>query len=288
MTSSDFYLTLLSNSSFQHFPENKTSSFTVKLPRTINLEGKYEVALCEISYPMTFDNVTKDHNIFLIEGNISSGGVQENFSIYYELEVGHYQSVEEIVQALNHTIVTKTPGVDPSWRLRLEVFHYDSEENCVRIEKEKFELLCTKITEKQSSLTAKKDPKVQVTAYFQNRLALQMGFEPNACILTGKPSRNPCLKLGYPEQIFIYADIMEPQMFSDMHGQIIKAVQATDSNQHFGDLCSRSYTDRNYYPVLRNTIDSISIDIRDCATGVFAPFAFGNLYVLLHLRRAKN
>jgi hypothetical protein len=288
MTSQEMYLTLLSNSSFLDYPENKTSSFTVKLPRTINLEGKYEIALCEISYPMTIDNVAEGHNSFVIQRIIKSGTSEENFDITYKLEVGHYRTIEEIVQALNHAVLHNTPGVDTSREDELEMFHYNVFDNSVKVDKATFETICLALTEAQTSLSGKRDRVVQVEAFFQNRLALQMGFEPDACVLTGKPSRNPCLKLGYPEQVFVYADIMEPHMFSDMHGQIIKAVQTTDSNQHYGDLCSRSYTDRNYYPVLRNTIDTISIDIRDCSTGVQAPFAFGNLYVLLHLRRALH
>ena len=52
-----FYLTLPSNSSMQIFPNNKQSSFTVKLPDVLNLTQPYEVALVEVNY---MPNITTD------------------------------------------------------------------------------------------------------------------------------------------------------------------------------------------------------------------------------------
>ena len=36
------------------FPDNKTTSYRVKLPHTINLNGEWEVGLYSISYPNTW------------------------------------------------------------------------------------------------------------------------------------------------------------------------------------------------------------------------------------------
>ena len=53
---SEFYVTLPSNSSMQYFPDNKTSNFVTKLPRTLQLDGEWEVGLAEIVYPHTWYN----------------------------------------------------------------------------------------------------------------------------------------------------------------------------------------------------------------------------------------
>ena len=45
MSGTHFYLTLRSNASSDVFPDNKTTSYRVKLPQTIDLEGNWEVGL---------------------------------------------------------------------------------------------------------------------------------------------------------------------------------------------------------------------------------------------------
>ena len=37
----------------QYFPDNETSNFVTKLPRTLQLDGEWEVGLAEIDYPHT-------------------------------------------------------------------------------------------------------------------------------------------------------------------------------------------------------------------------------------------
>ena len=54
MSGTHFYLTLPSNASLDAFPDNKTTSYRVKLPQSIDLEENWEVGLCSISYPNTW------------------------------------------------------------------------------------------------------------------------------------------------------------------------------------------------------------------------------------------
>lgn len=58
----DFYMTLLSNSSMNYFPNNKTSVFTVHLPRKVILKENWAVALASINYRYNFFNVTEKNN----------------------------------------------------------------------------------------------------------------------------------------------------------------------------------------------------------------------------------
>lgn len=48
---------LLSNSSMKFYPDNKTTHFVTKLPRHVELMGKWFVALVEIQIPLTFQHV---------------------------------------------------------------------------------------------------------------------------------------------------------------------------------------------------------------------------------------
>ena len=45
MNGEEFYLTLVSDSSSDYFPQNTTSHFCTQLPKTIELEGEWRVGL---------------------------------------------------------------------------------------------------------------------------------------------------------------------------------------------------------------------------------------------------
>ena len=51
MSMGSFYMTLPSNASMKIFPDNKKSDYTTLLSNNISLNGEYEVALTNISFP---------------------------------------------------------------------------------------------------------------------------------------------------------------------------------------------------------------------------------------------
>ena len=59
-----FTIELVSNASAQLFPDNTLSSFTNFLPEQLNLDGQWEVAISEISYPSMYQNVTEGKFMF--------------------------------------------------------------------------------------------------------------------------------------------------------------------------------------------------------------------------------
>ena len=69
MSGTHFYLTLPSNSSLGVFPDNKTTSYRVKLRQTIDLEGNWEVGLYSVSYPNTWYTLQdgSDMHIFYMD-----------------------------------------------------------------------------------------------------------------------------------------------------------------------------------------------------------------------------
>ena len=92
-----FTIELVSNASAELFPNNTLSSFTNFLPEQLNLEGQWEVATSEISYPSMYPNITQGKIKFF----------DEKFSKYtsiYSLEAGLYISITDIVEAMNRLI----------------------------------------------------------------------------------------------------------------------------------------------------------------------------------------
>ena len=85
---------LVSNASVQLFPDNTLSSFTNFLPEQLNLDGQWEVAISEISYPSMYQNVTEGEFLFFDKK------LSESSEFYY-LEPGLYPSITDFVEAMN-------------------------------------------------------------------------------------------------------------------------------------------------------------------------------------------
>ena len=92
-----FTIELVSNASSQNFPNNTLSSFTNLLPEQANLDGQWEVATSEISYPSMYQNVAEGKFMFYVEK------LSKTTEAFY-LEPGLYSSIADIVEAMNTLI----------------------------------------------------------------------------------------------------------------------------------------------------------------------------------------
>ena len=85
---------MVSNASSELFPDNTLSSFTNFFPDQVNLEGQWEVAISEISYPSMYQNVTDGKFLFY-------DAIYSKTTTAYYLEPGLYSSVQDIVEAMH-------------------------------------------------------------------------------------------------------------------------------------------------------------------------------------------
>ena len=95
-----FTIELVSNASGELFPNNTLSSFTNFLPEQVNLEGQWEVAISEISYPSMYQNITEGKFKFFDKKLPKSTST-------YNLEPDLYTSITDIVEAMNTLIQDK-------------------------------------------------------------------------------------------------------------------------------------------------------------------------------------
>ena len=58
MSMGEFTINLISNASMATFPENTLSQFTTLLPQQLALTGSWGVALSEIAWPASIQNIT--------------------------------------------------------------------------------------------------------------------------------------------------------------------------------------------------------------------------------------
>ena len=92
-----FTIELVSNASTQLFPDNTLSSFTNFLPEQLNLEGKWEVAISEVSHSSMYQNVTEGKLMFF-DKKLSKS------SKFHYSEPCLYPSITAIVEPTNTLI----------------------------------------------------------------------------------------------------------------------------------------------------------------------------------------
>ena len=90
---SELYVTLPSNSSVQCFPDNKTSNFLTKLPRTLQLDREWEVGLVEIDYPHTWYNIREEKNSVEIY-------VPDQWGQQISIQRGYQEKVQNVIGTL--------------------------------------------------------------------------------------------------------------------------------------------------------------------------------------------
>lgn len=252
MSSNNFYLTLPSNSSISYFPDNKTTHFTTKLPRAIKLEGEWSVGIVEFQYPCTMFTVQEHNNIMYIKKTMVVPPDTEPSLVNYKnhIPASSYEDIGEVLTALNSR---------ETFKLR-----YDNISKFV-------------------SLTG--DIENLISLKFSSKLSLQLGFDPNTDLATRTIGKFPAnVYLGLPSQLFIYCDIIEPQMVGDVMCPLIRIVSLDPVKYVYGSNKMHVFSPPHYIPVMRREFDTIEIDIRS-NTGEKIPFQFGTSCVKLHFVR---
>lgn len=92
------YITLPSNTS--DFSSNRTNSFRVKLPYAFSFHGDWKVALSEIQYPVSWNNVkVTDGNIWIVYNHNNT-----RILLKFQVKSGFYNDINELVHAVNYAL----------------------------------------------------------------------------------------------------------------------------------------------------------------------------------------
>ena len=249
MEVTQFYLHLPSNSSLDKFPNNTLTEYRVGLPQTITLEGDWEVALTEIHYPHSWNNVQGNFmNRFYLR-NQDVGGVWEPLIT----PPGHYSSIEDILKKMNELVEDKK-------RFKDDVkFSYDSFTRKVTIH-----------------LQNNSEIDLQNIGYM-------LGFSaPRVISKTTTGEREADLEHGFHD-LYIYCDLVQAQYVGDVLVPLLRIVPVEGAD---GQRVSKSFLRPQYIPVSRKQFETLEVNIkRD--TGESVPFEFGKVLLTLHLRQSK-
>lgn len=253
---SQFYLTLPSNSSIKYYPENTVANYTTHLPTSVQLSGgEWEVALVEAHYPCSFLTVGDDAYIILYTKN------EKGASVLVSIQVGsgNYKDIDELLTTINAHVKVQLYQCE---------FEFDKETG-------KVELISKgeNVDEIELSPT----------------LALLMGYEVRNVdvAIHRKAIRPPNLLAGIPSYMYVYCDLVEPQLVGDTVAPLLKIVNIDGKNYTYGAQNIVHFNDPHYVPVMKSSFESVEIDLRTSA-GQHLPFHFGATCMKLHLRREQQ
>ena len=260
-----FYIVLPSNSSMDLYPDNKTSSFKVNLATHLDLDiDKWEAALAEIQFPISWYNIRKGRNF--IRRGIRGVDFLEDFPekksetrrVHWsrvEITAGYYASVKEIIEKLNEKEEGKIIPITYSFE---------------------------KVSQKTS---IKKSERIYIN-WKNSDIAKCLGFNPDSYILKKERYTSPNLastKSMY-KNVYVYSDIIKNQSVGNVKAPLLRIVPVEGS---YGEICCVRYEKPHYFPLSRNHIGTIHVDLRD-DKGELISFESGSQTVLTLVFRRKS
>jgi hypothetical protein len=258
MIPDSFYMNLPSNSSMDIFTENKVSEFKTMLPKTIYLDGKWEVALTEIHYPCTIQNIDFDpkKRLFVAIKREESPDAKINYTMYSENPLKKsYSSINEIIHDFNN------------WWVHGERLM-------------EMKLVDNKYIEFK---IVKKNALIQ----FPPEVSSPLGFETfTTYVTTGKAVRPHNMHLSLPRNLYVYTDIIETQIVGDIMAKLLRVLCVNLKTYLNGNMNSEQFATRNYLPVSKKEFNTIEVNIK-LDNGKNAPFLDQASLVVLHFRRCQ-
>ena len=131
----NFIVELVSNASSSVYPDNILASFINFLPEQLYLDGDWEVALLEITYPALYNNITEGKFWYVPQRNTSkkrnNEETREALNESYEAVTilpGMYLSLDEIFQSMNDALrLRNRQSVELKWKVASITRHCEIE-----------------------------------------------------------------------------------------------------------------------------------------------------------------
>ena len=261
-----FTIELVSNASSELFPDNTLSSFTNFLPDQVNLEGQWEVAISEISYPSMYQNVTDGKFLFY-------DAIYSKTTTAYYLEPGLYSSVPDIVEAMNLLIQERN----------------NHNESCITVK-------VSRRTQKiELSLISDDSSLVIFSTDLGNIFGGDVG-DDKGILMRGKGPHEP--KFAYDivriHSLMIYTDIVEYNIVGGTKAPLLRCFPFI-SKLKSGDVITtgqymnyQTFSNLQFRRLLKNSFHSIHIDLRD-TSGEKIPFvSVGITRLVLMFRKVSD
>ena len=247
-----FYVTLPSNASMQLFPNNVIGSFTTKLFNPIDLNGKLEVGITELMYPVSWQ--TRPSGCITFYNNRGD----QIFSLC--ITVYPNDTISNIAAAITRACRLETVKVTCSYNEDMREFRLN--------------LLPDHFIHK---------------IVMNESLAELLGFE--TLEFTELHASEYLFSEVEPEiggigSFYIYTDIITHQHIGDVDAKVLRVVSLDQANGIKSNFINKIFDVPHYVDLERNNIDTINITIKDTiGENIKFKHDFGQVLVKLHFRQ---
>ena len=260
ITMADFYLTLPSNSSTTYFPENKVNNFVTTLPKHIQLEGRWQVALVEIQFPFNFYTLNAGDEIIIVS-------LYENADEKIEIAInkGYYTNPSILTTKINKRI-DRIIGEN---RIK---FEYDSLINRVRVTTVDCALWLSETLRQIMGFSQSSVNNISANQTYWDIEA----FNLNTSIAPYSTDMNHDI-----HSIYVYCDIVDRGIVGDT---LVPLLRVVPTHARHGDVVHITFSNHHYIPVHSKNFETIRIYLSD-DTGKLIAFDGGHCVATLHFRR---
>lgn len=186
VTDMSFYVTVVSDSSKQYFPENKISHFITQLPIPVDLSnGDFEMALIDLMYPHTWYNVRSDKKKNVFGFDLGDGKL-----IARRVPPGCYETIPDLLKAMY--LATHKNKIEFTYHPVTKRVKIKTEESCKVV--------------------------------LQEGLAEILGFEPGEYKGVQESPFIADPTASFP-MLYVYCDLVEPQIVGDVQASLLKIVK---------------------------------------------------------------
>ena len=259
----NFYVSLPSNSSFEHYPDNKPGHFYTTLPKNIELSGNYEIGLSEIIFPNSYNNVhSKSLGFKLLFKPVfkstDDGFIEEETEFFY-LEPGLYPTLSSLASSLNNLLRQNRSKTRDTTPIK---FYFD-------------------ITSKRFNLTINtKGIKITIT----DKLAELIGFSQTEFENPQKASSVSANIHIHTFIVYVYCDLVEHRLVGDVMAPLLRTVPIIDK---LTDVTHLIYEKPHYIPLAKRHFNIVEI-LLATDSGKELHFKSGKCIVTLHIRPKRS
>ena len=108
-----------------------------------------------------------------------------------------------------------------------------------------------------------------------------LGFGAKDIIIKKTTECSYAADLTVLSTIYVYCDIVEPQIVGDTSAKLLKSIPAQGK---FGDVIAKTFTNIQYVPVQTKSFEAVEVLLRT-DTGDPVPFERGKVVITLHFKQ---
>jgi len=283
----EFYLTIPSNTHIG----NKTCDFRVELPDVIKLSGQWDVALAQIQYPKSWNNVTEEpdlrpffnkNDIFIMLEDSSHRSFQVT------IPTSHYDTVNDLLSVIADKTEEKVKQLLEE-ELVKKTEEDGEEEESTYVTKLKMvpRAIFWNFDPVQKRVTVKFKQDVVSAIRLSEHLQYMLGFEERDLYnwnMYKDIAKYPMDMRAGVDALYVYCDLIENQIVGNTREPLLRILPVQGN---YGEIVDQDFVARHYIPLLKKEFSTVQISIKsDC--DVLIPFAFGKVIVKLHFKKREN